>query len=48
MTRSNRCTECHGRGTYKVYNAYNPEDIQEVRCEYCLPKVEKPGKLVLN
>ena len=48
MTRNNKCTECEGLGAYKVYNAYNPEDIQEVRCEYCLPKVEKTSKLALN
>ena len=48
MIRSNTCSECHGSGTYKVYNAYNPEDVQEVKCEYCSPKTKKAAKLVLN
>jgi DnaJ-class molecular chaperone len=29
------CPECHGKGTYKIYNAYEPEFEEEITCECC-------------
>jgi hypothetical protein len=43
-----KCTECNDTGWYDVYNAYHPEDVQRVDCEYCLPKKETVHKLSLN
>ncbi len=29
------CAECKGKGKYKVFNAYDPDDVEEVLCEHC-------------
>ena len=29
------CGECKGKGSYKVYNAYDPNFEEDVICEYC-------------
>ena len=29
------CNECGGKGTYKIYNAYDPKFEEEIICEYC-------------
>jgi len=29
------CAECKGKGKYLVFNAYDPEDVEEVLCEHC-------------
>jgi hypothetical protein len=29
------CDECKDLGTYKVYNAYDPNLEEEMACEYC-------------
>lgn len=29
------CAECKGKGSYKVFNAYDPQDVDVVVCEYC-------------
>jgi len=34
-TMISTCQECQGSGSYKVYNAYNPEVEDVFVCEYC-------------
>lgn len=29
------CSECGGKGVYKIYNAYDPKFEEEIICEYC-------------
>ncbi len=29
------CTECDGKGTYKILNAYDEDYEEEIECEYC-------------
>lgn len=31
----NLCDNCKGKGTYTVFNAYNPDDRDDVICEKC-------------
>lgn len=35
MITVNRCKECEGEGTLKIFNAYDPEYEAEVACDYC-------------
>lgn len=35
MITINTCSECSGKGHYKVYNAYDPKYEEAVICEYC-------------
>lgn len=35
MITINPCSECEGKGSYKVFNAYDPEYSETVVCEYC-------------
>jgi DnaJ-class molecular chaperone len=30
------CSECSGKGSLVVNNAYNAELVEEVQCEYCM------------
>lgn len=29
------CPECEGKGSYVIYNAYDPDYKKEITCEYC-------------
>lgn len=29
------CSECGGKGKYKIYNAYDSKFEEEIICEYC-------------